>query len=146
MPIDRKSAGRANSDDIDIRNIEMTLSQSFSHNKSFSRLGALVGAFAVTAGIMAIPASPAQASGARYYTVQLAQPAKVKETIIRGVMFKCEGTSCRAPLAGSAPRNVCVSVAREFGEVVSFKAGDRMLDASDLSTCNKKTKVNIAKD
>ena len=118
----------------------MTLSQ------SFSRFGALVGALAVTAGVVAIPATPAQAAGARYYTVELAQPAEAKQAIIRGVTFKCEGTSCRAPLAGSAPRNVCISVAKEFGQVVSFKAGNRVLDAADLSSCNVKTKVNIAKD
>ena len=124
----------------------MTLSQSFSKNLAFSRLGALVGALAVTAGVVAIPATPAQAAGARYYTVELAQPAEAKEAIIRGVMFKCEGTSCRAPMAGSAPRNVCISVAKEFGQVVSFKAGDRVLEATDLTSCNAKTKVNIAKD
>lgn len=118
----------------------MTLSQ------SFSRLGAFVGALAVTAGVMAIPATPAQAAGARYYTIELAQPVEAKQTIIRGVMFKCEGTSCRAPLAGSGPRNVCISVAKEFGTVNSFKAGDRVLDAADLAACNAKTKVNIAKD
>ena len=118
----------------------MTLSQ------SFSRLGALVGALAVTAGVVAIPATPAQAAGARYYTVELAQPAEAKQAIIRGVMFTCQGTSCRAPMAGSAPRNVCISVAKEFGQVVSFKAGERLLSADDLTTCNAKTKVNIAKD
>ena len=124
----------------------MTLSQSFSKNLAFSRLGALVGALAVTAGVVAIPATPAQAAGARYYTVELAQPAEAKQAIIRGVMFKCVGTSCRAPLAGSAPRNVCISVAKEFGQVVSFKAGDRVLGDTDLTNCNAKTKVNIAKD
>jgi hypothetical protein len=129
-----------------LKELEMTLSPSFSKNLAFSRFGAFVGALAVTAGVVAIPATPAQAAGARYYTVELAQPATAKEAIIRGVMFKCEGTSCRAPLAGSAPRNVCVSVAKEFGQVVSFKAGDRVLEASDLTTCNAKTKVNIAKD
>ncbi len=118
----------------------MTLSQ------SFSRLGVFIGALAATAGVMAIPATPVQAAGTRYYTVELAQPAAAKEAIVRGVMFKCEGTSCRAPITGSAPRNVCVSVAKEFGAVASFKAGDRVLDASDLATCNAKTKVNIAKD
>jgi hypothetical protein len=118
----------------------MTLSQSFSH------FGAFVGAMAVTAAVMAIPAAPVQAASARYYTVELAQPAAAKEAIIRGVMFKCEGTSCRAPITGSAPRNVCVSVAKEFGEVASFKAGDRILDAADLASCNQKTKINIAKD
>ena len=124
----------------------MTLSQSFSKNLAFSRLGAFAGALAVTAGVMAIPATPAQAAGTRYYTVELAQPAEAKQAIIRGVMFKCEGTSCRAPVVGSAPRNVCISVAKEFGQVVSFKAGERVLDAADLTSCNAKTKVNIAKD
>jgi hypothetical protein len=124
----------------------MTLSQSFSTKLAISRFGAFVGALAVTAGVMAIPATPAEAAGTRYYTVELAQPATAKQAIIRGVMFKCEGTSCRAPVVGSAPRNVCISVAKEFGEVVSFKAGDRVLAADDLSTCNAKTKVNIAKD
>lgn len=114
---------------------------------SFSRLGAFAGAALLTAGIMAVPATPVQAaSSGRYYTIELAQPAASKEAVIRGVMFKCDGTSCRAPIAGSAPRNVCISVAKEFGEVASFKAGDRVLDAADLATCNAKTKVNIAKD
>jgi hypothetical protein len=128
-----------------LKEIEMTLSQSFS-TKSFSRFGAVVGAVALTAGFMAIPAAPVQANAGRYYTVELAQPATAKEAIVRGVMFKCEGTSCRAPVTGSAPRNVCASVAKEFGAVASFKAGDRVLEASDIASCNSKTKVNIAKD
>lgn len=124
-----------------VKEFKMTLSQ------SFSRMGAFVGALAVTAGVMAIPATPAQAAGnARYYTIELAQPVSSQQTVVRGVVFKCEGTSCRAPLASSAPGNVCISVAKEFGEVKSFKAGDRVLDAADLASCNAKTKVNIAKD
>jgi hypothetical protein len=119
----------------------MTLSQ------SFSRVGAFAGAAVMTAGMLAIPATPVQANnGARYYTVELAQPAANNTAIIRGVIFKCEGTSCRAPIAGSAPRNVCASVAKEFGEVTSFKAGDRVLEASDIANCNAKKKVIIAKD
>ncbi len=123
----------------------MTLSQSFS--RASSRMAAFVGAAVVTAGILAIPATPVQAnSGARYYTVELAQPAANNTAIIRGVMFKCDGTSCRAPITGSAPRNVCASVAKEFGEVVTFKAGDRVLEESDIANCNAKKKVIIAKD
>lgn len=120
----------------------MTLSQ------SFSRLGAFAGAALMTAAVFAIPATPVQAASgsARYYTVELAQPAAAKQAVVRGVIFNCDGTSCRAPIAGSAPRNVCISVAKEFGAVTSFKAGDRVLDAADLSACNAKTKVNIAKD
>jgi hypothetical protein len=123
-----------------LRNMEMTLSQ------SFSRFGAFAAAAVVTAGILAIPATPVQAKGAGYYTIELSQPATAKEAIIRGVMVKCEGTTCRAPITGSAPRNVCASVAKEFGEIVAFKAGDRVLDAADISTCNAKKKINIAKD
>jgi hypothetical protein len=124
-----------------VKEFEMTLSQ------SFSRVGALVGAVVVSAGILAIPATPVQAAAkTRYYNVELAQPAQAKQAVVRGVVFNCEGTSCRAPISSSAPRNVCVSVAKEFGEVVTFQAGERALDASDLATCNSKTKVNIAKD
>ena len=119
----------------------MTLSQ------SFSRLGAFAGAALMTAGMLTVPATPVQAAGnARYYTIELAQPVAAKEAVIRGVMFKCDGTACRAPIAGSAPKNVCISVAKEFGAVTSFKAGDRVLDDADLSVCNAKTKINIAKD
>jgi hypothetical protein len=117
----------------------MTLSQ------VSTRFGALVGALA-TSTVLLFAAPQAHAASPRYYTVELAQPVTAQKAIVRGVVFQCEGTSCRAPIASSAPRNVCVSVAREFGEVVSFKAGDRVLEASDLSTCNEKKKVNIAKD
>jgi hypothetical protein len=117
----------------------MTLSQ------VSTRVGALVGAVA-TSAVLLFAAPQAHASTARYYTIELAQPVTAQKTIVRGVMFTCEGASCRAPIASSAPRNVCVSIAREFGEVSSFKAGDRVLDASDLATCNEKKKVNIAKD
>lgn len=117
----------------------MTLSQ------TSTRLGALVGAFA-TSAVLLFAAPQAHANTSRYYTVELAQPAASNKAVVRGVVFQCNGTSCRAPLTSSAPRNVCASVAREFGEVTSFKAGDRVLDASDLDGCNSKKKVVLAKD
>ena len=117
----------------------MTLSQ------TSSRLGALVGAFA-TSAVLLFAAPQAHASSGRYYTVELAQPATTSKAVVRGVVFQCEGTSCRAPLASSAPRNVCASVAKEFGEVTSFKAGDRVLEAGDIASCNSKKKVILAKD
>ena len=112
-----------------------------------SRLGLLAGA-ALTSALFVFAAPQAHAAGnnARFYTVELAQPASAERTIVRGVVFNCEGTSCRAPLASSAPRNVCASVAKEFGEVTSFKAGDRLLEADDIATCNAKKKVVLAKD
>lgn len=119
----------------------MTLSQ------SVSRFGILAGA-ALTSALFVFAAPQAHAAGnnGRFYTVELAQPAAAQRTIVRGVVFNCEGTSCRAAASSSAPRNVCASVARELGEVKSFSAGDRVLEASDLDSCNAKKKVIIAKD
>jgi hypothetical protein len=117
----------------------MTLSQ------ASTRFGALAAAFA-TSAVLLFAAPQAHAQSARYYQVELAQPAASNKAIVRGVMFQCNGTTCRAPLTSSAPRNVCASVAKEFGEVTSFKAGDRMLEAADLDGCNAKKKVIIAKD
>jgi hypothetical protein len=117
----------------------MTLSQ------TSSRFGALVAA-AATSAVLLFAAPQAHAQSARYYTVELAQPAAASKAIVRGVVFQCNGTTCRAPLTSSAPKNVCASVAKEFGEVTSFKAGDRVLEAGDLDGCNARKKVIIAKD
>ena len=114
-------------------------------SQTSSRFGALVGAVA-TSAVLLFAASQAHANSGRFYTVELAQPAASSKAVVRGVVFQCEGTSCRAPVATSAPRNVCASVAKEFGEVTSFKAGDRLLEADDIATCNAKKKVVLAKD
>jgi hypothetical protein len=114
-------------------------------SQTSSRLGALVGAVA-TSAVLLFAAPQAHANAGRFYTVELAQPAASSKAVVRGVVFQCEGTSCRAPVASSAPRNVCASVAKEFGEVTSFKAGDRVLEADDIATCNAKKKVVLAKD
>lgn len=114
-------------------------------SQTSSRLGALVGAVA-TSAVLLFAGPQAHANAGRFYTVELAQPAASSKAVVRGVVFQCEGTSCRAPVASSAPRNVCASVAKEFGEVTSFKAGDRVLEADDIATCNAKKKVVLAKD
>jgi hypothetical protein len=110
-------------------------------SQTSSRFGAFVGAVATSAVLLF-----AHANTGRFYTVELAQPAASSKAVVRGVVFQCEGTSCRAPVASSAPRNVCASVAKEFGEVTSFKAGDRVLEADDIASCNSKKKVILAKD
>ncbi len=119
----------------------MTLSQ------TSTRFGALVAAFATSAVLLFVaPQAHAQSNAGRYYTVELAQPAATNKAVVRGVLFQCNGTTCRAPLTSSAPRNVCASVAKEFGEVTSFQAGDRVFEASDIDGCNARKKVIIAKD
>ncbi len=119
----------------------MTLSQ------VSARVGALAAAALVSGTLLfAAPQAHAATGKGAYYQVQLNQAPAASKKVVRGVFFKCEGTTCVAPLASSAPKNVCVSVAREFGEVSSFKAGTREFGAEDLAACNDKAPQNIAKN
>ncbi len=111
-----------------------------------ARSGAMFAAVLVSGTLLfGAPAAHAAPKGA-YYEVQLAQASPAKKTIIRGVVFQCNGTRCLAPLSGSAAKNVCISVARELGEVASFKAGERVLGADEMANCNVKKKAIIARD
>ena len=123
----------------------MTLSH-ISLNRTSVRAIALAAAIATSALFVGVaPQVQAATGNAPYYQVELSQPAAIDKQLIRGVFVKCEGTACRAPLASSAPKNVCISIAREFGAVSSFKAGNRVFDATEIAACNEKTKTQIAK-
>jgi hypothetical protein len=117
---------------------------------TLSHLSARMGTFAVAAVLSTTllfgVAGQAQAANGPYYKAELAQPTASKKEMLRSVFVKCEGTACRAPMASTAPRNMCISIAREFGEVTAFTAGDRVFDAEDLAVCNNKTKEVIAKN
>jgi hypothetical protein len=128
---------------INVKEKKMTLSP-ISVSKASVRLGALAAAM-LTSTLLIGVAPQAHAATGPYYQVELAQPAAVEKQLIRGVFFKCDGTACRAPLASSAPKNVCISVARELGEVTSFKAGNRTFDATEIAACNEKMKTQMAK-
>jgi hypothetical protein len=108
------------------------------------RFGALVGAV-LASGALLFAAPQAYAANGPYYKVALATPAEKPMQLIRGVFVKCDGTDCRAPIASSAPKNVCISIASEFGEVTAFSAGTRVFDATEIATCNEKTKQQVAK-
>jgi hypothetical protein len=83
----------------------------------------------------------AHAASGPYYQIELAKPVESKKTILRSVVVKCEGTSCRASQASTADKNMCISVASEFGPVTAFRAGDRAFDAAALEQCNGNKKV-----
>ncbi len=121
----------------------MTLSPISASKISF-HAGALAAAL-LTSGLLIGVAPQAHAATAPYYQVELAAPASVDKQLIRGVFVKCAGTACRAPLASSAPKNVCISIVRELGEVTSFKAGNRTFDATEIAACNEKVKPQMAK-
>jgi hypothetical protein len=110
-----------------------------------TRFGALVGA-ALTTSVLLFAAPQAHAANGPYYKVELAQPADAKAQLLRGVFVKCEGSACRAPIAATAPKNMCISIARELGEVTAFTAGDRVFGAAELAACNGKKKEVIAKN
>lgn len=108
----------------------MTLSQ------ISARMGALAAATVLSATLLfAAPQAHAATNGS-YYKAELAQPTTAKPQLLRSVYVKCEGTSCRAPIASTAPKNMCVSIAREFGTVTAFTAGERVFTAEEITACN----------
>lgn len=118
----------------------MTLSHVSTH------FGALVGAAVLSTGLLFGVTGQAQAANGPYYKVELAQPATGQKQLLRGVFVNCDGANCRAPQASTAPKNMCITISRTYGEVTAFSAGDRVFDATEIATCNQKTKERIAKN
>ncbi len=113
-----------------------------------ARAGALAAAAILSTTLLFGVSTQAQAATSKgpYYQVELAQPAASKQELLRSVFVKCEGTACRAPIASTAPKNMCVSIAREFGAVAAFSAGDRVFTADEIAACNGNKKEVIAKN
>lgn len=113
-----------------------------------ARFGVLAAAAVLSTTLLFGVAGQAQAATAKgpYYQVELAQPASSKQELLRSVFVKCEGTACRAPMASTAPKNMCISIAREFGAVSAFSAGDRVFNAEEIAACNGVKKEVIAKN
>lgn len=87
----------------------------------------------------AISPSGAEARGAApYYTAQFAAPAAEEAAIIGGVVWQCAGSTCLAAKASSRPVTLCKRVARELGEITSFTAGEKALEADEIAACNGK--------
>ncbi len=78
----------------------------------------------------------AHAASGPYFQAELAKPAPSTRMIMRGTSLKCEGNNCRAKKASTSAKNMCVSIAREFGEVTAFRAGKREFDTEALAKCN----------
>ena len=111
-----------------------------------ARMGALSAAIALSAMLLfAAPQAHATTKGS-YYQAELAQPTTAKAELLRSVYVKCEGTSCRAPIASTAPKNMCISIAREFGAVTAFTAGKRVFTAEEVAACNGVNAKAIAKN
>ena len=69
-----------------------------------ARMGALAGAIA-TSVVLLFAAPQAHAASGRYYSVELSQPVEAKKAVVRGVVFQCEGTTCRCRGIDPHPRH-----------------------------------------
>ncbi len=118
----------------------MTLSQ------ISARMGALAAASVLSATLLFVAPQAHAATNGSYYKVELSAPTTAKPELLRSVYVKCEGTACRAPMASTAPKNMCISIAREFGEVAAFTAGERVFTAEEVAACNGKNAKAIAKN
>ena len=106
--------------------------------KTFSRISIFISAIAYTAltfGVAVAP-GPVSAQSAAYYTATLAQPAEENRAVAGGVAWSCEGTTCVANKGTARPMRVCRGLAREFGEITSFKTDGEELAQDKLAKCN----------
>jgi len=87
-------------------------------------------------GALLIVCTSAVAQPLSMYRAGLERPVSTT-AIVKDARWSCEGTHCAAPRAATSPdANVCASVARRFGRLTSFSAGDRTFDAGQLERCN----------
>jgi len=90
----------------------------------------------VALGLSLAPAAiSAQAPAARF-SAELASPVADARVVAGGIAWRCEGTTCSAPVNGTRSLRVCRELARELGPVVRFSAGDAVMDEAELARCN----------
>jgi hypothetical protein len=68
----------------------------------------------------------------------LTAPASNGHAVVGGLVWKCADTACAAPKGTSRPAVVCARLAKEVGQVSTFTAGGKALEAEDLARCNGK--------
>ncbi len=104
-----------------------------------AKIGAGVLALMYTALTFGAALSPTPVQAATpYYTVELAAPAAHAQSIIDGIVWQCDGTTCLGGKGNSRPVLVCKRVAQKLGEVSKFTANGEDLAAEKLADCNGK--------
>ncbi len=78
----------------------------------------------------------AHAANGPYYRAELSSPAPKGKFVARGVVWSCDGTSCAGARGTSRPLIMCTSLVREVGELKSFTANGKSLEADELARCN----------
>ncbi|KWV91141.1 hypothetical protein [Erythrobacter sp. YT30] len=104
------------------------------------RISIFASALVYTAATFAVATSstPAIAADGPYYTAVLAQPTDENRAVAGGVAWACKGTTCVANKGTSRPIRMCRGLSKELGEVASFTAKGKELEAGKLAKCNGK--------
>ena len=76
------------------------------------------------------------ADGAPHYRAELSAPAPKSQVVAGGLLWRCEGTECRAAKDNSRPLTVCRKLAKETAAIVRFTAAGSDLPADELARCN----------
>ena len=85
----------------------------------------------------AVSPAPANAAEGAYYRAELTAPAtSAGHTLAGGLVWNCAETACAAPKGTSRPAIVCARLAKQVGDVATFTAGGKALEAEDLVRCN----------
>ncbi|MEO1969596.1 MAG: hypothetical protein ABGW87_12895 [Sphingomonadaceae bacterium] len=106
----------------------------------FTRVGAIGLALTWTlatfgAALSPVPAA-AQTPSSNYYRAELVKPAKDGQTIAGSQVWNCNDTVCVADKGIDRPLRVCRDLFRKTGDIVSFTANGKELEAKDLARCN----------
>lgn len=95
---------------------------------------AVTGTFATFAATTTPAAAQTPAKG---YSASLVSPVDApRREVIGGVLWKCEGSACAAPLDGSRAQNSCARLVRKVGPITRFASPKGELSAEDLQRCN----------
>jgi len=93
-------------------------------------------ALAGTVLSFSVTATPAQAAAAGYKAKLTTALEAPKSKVLNGVIWSCEGDACRGAVDGSAPRNICIKIAKNFGPLAAFTGPKGEFSAEDLQRCN----------
>ncbi|MEO0463019.1 MAG: hypothetical protein AAF127_07795 [Pseudomonadota bacterium] len=104
-----------------------------------ARLSAFAMAAAASVALVGFASAPASVTAAApYYTAKLAAPTDEDRAVAGGVAWACKADMCVAAKGSSRPMRICRGLSREFGEITSFSAKGKELDADKLAKCNGK--------
>ncbi len=97
--------------------------------------------FVIVASLGAVTmftATTAHAGKTVYYEATLASSAKDSTKVVKGVVWHCKDTTCKATKSRTRDAFVCANLTRKMGDVTEFKVRGEAFDAAALAKCNGK--------